>query len=200
MQLITEKRSMSFDVRAEQNNRYGTYLYGVPIVFNQKVSIGGYYYEVIMPGALDHTNMKDVRFLIGHDDKSIPLARSRNNNGNSTMQLMVTQRGLEIRVNLDTENNVNSRMLYSAVERGDITGMSFAFTVDGDEWQDIDSEQPTRIVRSIKQVYEVSAVAFPAYDQTIIDIDSSRSQANNREESQKRKGAIQRLNYWRQIK
>jgi phage head maturation protease len=46
--------------------------------------------------------------------------------------------------------------------------MSFMFKADKDSWDDIDSEHPTRHIRSIKQVLEVSAVTFPAYTQTSI--------------------------------
>ena len=99
----------------------------------------------------------------------IPLARSRNNNANSTMQMeVVPGAGLNIRVDLDTDNNVDARALWSAVGRGDITGMSFMFTVDKDAWDDIDTEHPTRHIRSFSKVFEVSAVTFPAYSATSI--------------------------------
>ena len=46
--------------------------------------------------------------------------------------------------------------------------MSFMFTVDGDRWEDIDSEHPQRHITSISKVFEVSAVTFPAYEATSI--------------------------------
>jgi HK97 family phage prohead protease len=76
--------------------------------------------------------------------------------------------GMTIRVDLDTENNAEAKSLYSAVSRGDISGMSFMFTVDSDIWEDLDSEHPTRHIRSISKVFEVSAVTFPAYEATSI--------------------------------
>jgi phage head maturation protease len=75
---------------------------------------------------------------------------------------------MEIRVDLDTENNAEARALYSAVKRGDMSGMSFMFIVDGDSWEDIDTDYPKRTIMSIRKVFEVSAVAFPAYEQTDI--------------------------------
>jgi HK97 family phage prohead protease len=84
------------------------------------------------------------------------------------MQLIADADGLVMRADLDIENNVEAKSLYSAVERGDITGMSFMFVVDKDSWDDVDSEHPTRHIRSIKQILEVSAVTFPAYSQTSI--------------------------------
>jgi len=162
-----ECRAFSFEVRAEQNEEHGTFITGTPIVFNQDTDLG-FCSERIDPGALKKTDLKDVRFLVGHNTSMIPLARSRNNNKNSTMQMSVTDEGMDIRVDLDTENNADARALYSAVKRGDMSGMSFMFTVDKDSWDDADSDYPKRTILSIGKVYEVSAVAFPAYEGTSI--------------------------------
>lgn len=161
-----EIRTFDFEVRAEENER-GKTLTGVPIVFNARSNLG-WYDEIIESGALDETDLKDVRFLVNHNTDMIPLARSRNNNENSTMQMTVGDEGMTIRVDLDTENNADAKALYSAVSRGDISGMSFMFTVDGDSWEDMESDHPTRVIRKIDRVFEVSAVTFPAYAQTSI--------------------------------
>lgn len=162
-----EIRAFKFDVRAVEDEQRGTMLTGRPIVFGQRTDLG-WYDEIIEPGALDTTDLKDVRFLVNHNTDMIPLARSRNNNDNSTMQLTVDQDGLAIRTDLDTENNTDAKALYSAVKRGDISGMSFMFTVDRDAWDNVESDHPTRRIRSIGRVMEVSAVTFPAYSQTSI--------------------------------
>jgi HK97 family phage prohead protease len=162
-----ETRAFNFEVRAEQNEEHGTFITGTPIVFDQATDLG-WYQETIDRGALDNTDLRDVRFLVGHNTSMIPLARSRNNNENSTMQMTVDENGMNIRVDLDTENNAEARALYSAVKRGDMTGMSFMFTVDSDSWTDTDTDYPKRLIRSISRVLEVSAVAFPAYPGTSI--------------------------------
>jgi len=163
-----EIRAFSFEVRAEQNEEHGTYLTGQPIVYNERTDLG-WYDEIIADGALDGTDLRDVRFLINHNTDMIPLARSRNNNANSTMQLQVVpSAGMAIRVDLDTENNTDARSLYSAVNRGDISGMSFMFVVAEDKWDDIDTEHPTRTIMKFAKVFEVSAVTFPAYEATSI--------------------------------
>lgn len=164
---MKEIRSFDFEVRAEQDELHGHFLTGRPIVFGQRADLG-FFDEVIDNGALDSTDLKDVRFLVNHNVDMIPLARSRNNTENSTMQLVVDDEGMTIRVDLDTENNADAKSLYSAVGRGDISGMSFMFNVDADSWENVDTEHPTRHVRSIKRVLEVSAVTFPAYSQTSI--------------------------------
>lgn len=163
-----EIRQFDFEVRAENNEENGNYLEGRAIVFGQRTNLG-FCDEIIEDGALDNTDLKDVRFLINHNTDMIPLARSRNNNANSTMQLSVVPgEGMDVRVNLDTENNADAKALYSAVSRGDISGMSFMFSVDKDSWEDVDSDHPTRRINSFKRIMEVSAVTFPAYAQTSI--------------------------------
>ena len=162
-----EVRKMLFEVRAEENKtNHKASLVGLPIVYGQVIQYG-WRREVIDPGAVDeNTDLTDVPFLIGHVTSMVPLARSRNNNENSTMHLKRVENGLEIRVDLDIENNQDAKTLYSAVKRGDITGMSFMFTVDKSMWEDEDSDNPIRRIMHIDKVFEVSAVAFPAYDET----------------------------------
>ena len=166
-QLQTVTRAYSFEMRASNNEKHGNHITGRPIVYNSKTDLG-YFDEIIEAGALDKTDLKDVRFLVNHNTDMIPLARSRNNNENSTMQLEVDNDGMGIRVDLDTENNSDSRNLFSAIERGDITGMSFMFTIDKEEWENLETDHPTRHILEIGQVFEVSAVTFPAYEATEI--------------------------------
>lgn len=162
-----EHRSYCFEIRAEENEEGTGIVTGRPIVYNSKTDLG-WFDEIIEQGALNGADLKDVRFLVNHDISKIPLARSRNNNPNSTMQLMPDDQGMAIRVNLDVKNNSDARNLYSAIERGDITGMSFMFRVDDEEWSELESDHPTRHVKKISDVVEVSAVTFPAYEDTSI--------------------------------
>lgn len=162
-------RDFVCEVRAANDEERGNFITGQPIVFGDMYDVGGMFGETIDEGALDNTNLKDVRFLVNHNFSMIPLARSRNNNSNSTMQLEKVQGGLNIRANLDTENNATAKELYSAVSRGDISGMSFAFLVDGETWENLDSDYPIRHITSISSVFEVSAVTAPAYEATSIE-------------------------------
>ena len=165
------RRNYNFEIRAEkkegEENKGKYTLYGLPIVFDSRTDIG-YFDEIIEKGALDKADLKDVRFLVNHDLSKIPLARSRNNNENSTMRLKKTDKGLEVEIDLDADNNSEARNLYSAITRGDISGMSFMFGIDGEEWENLESDHPTRRIKSISTVVEVSAVTFPAYEATEI--------------------------------
>ena len=190
-----ELRAFTFEVRAEQDEDHGNILTGRPIVYDSRTDLG-WYDEIIEQGALMDTDLRDVRFLVNHNTEMIPLARSRNNNANSTMQMSIDDEGMAIRVDLDVENNSEAKNLYSAVERGDIDGMSFMFTVDGDKWDDIESEHPTRTITRIGKVMEVSAVTFPAYEATSISargLDSALDNAKSSLESVKAEARAREL-------
>lgn len=162
-------RDFLCEVRAANDEEKGDYISGQPIVYGDMYDVGGMFGETIDESALDNTDLRDVRFLVNHNFSMIPLARSRNNNANSTMQLEKVSGGLAIRAKLDTENNATAKELYSAVSRGDISGMSFAFLVDGEKWENLDSDYPIRHITSISSVFEVSAVTAPAYEATSIE-------------------------------
>lgn len=185
-----EQRSYSFEIRAALNDDNVGVITGRPIVYNSKTDLG-WFDEIIESGALNGADLRDVRFLVNHDVSKIPLARSRNNNANSTMQLTPDAEGMSIRVNLDVKNNSEARNLYSAIERGDITGMSFMFSIDDEEWTDLDSDHPTRHIKGISNVVEVSAVTFPAYEDTSISVrnkealDNAKLALENAKRSQK---------------
>ena len=163
----TVTRAYNFELRASNDETHGDHIEGRPIVYDSMTDLG-YFNEIIERGALKDTDLRDVRFLVNHDTSMIPLARSRRNNDNSTMQMTVDDDGMGIRVNLDTENNTDAKNLYSAIKRGDISGMSFMFSIDDEEWENLESDHPTRRIKKIGQVLEVSAVTFPAYEATEI--------------------------------
>lgn len=142
-------------------------LSGRPVVYDTPTQINdidGSYIEVIRQGALDTTDLSDVRLLVGHDASKIPLARTP-----KTMSLSVDGKGLVMRATLpDTEAG---REAYKAVERGDLRGMSYAFTVPegGDSYDPVTN---TRTITRISKVYECSLTAFPAYESTTVSAES----------------------------
>ena len=100
---ILEKRSYSFDVLASETGDGEKIITGRPIVYNSRTNLGDFD-EVIDAGALDKADLTDIRFLVNHDTSMIPLARSRRNNGNSTMKLTPDGEGLNLDfVKLDTD-------------------------------------------------------------------------------------------------
>lgn len=176
-----EKRAYNFEVRALESERGEGIrtIVGRPIVYNSRTNLG-YYDEIIEPGALEGTDLTDVRFLVNHDLSRIPLARSRRNNANSTLRLMPGLEGMDMETDIDIANNMSARELASAIDRGDISGMSFMFSVDDEEWENLESDHPTRHIKKIGSVVEISAVSFPAYEDTELHARSKAALDNAR--------------------
>lgn len=181
-------RAYSADFKAEGKN-----ISGLAAVYNSRTNIYNMFYEVIERGAFDAADLTDVLFFINHDTQKIPLARSRRNNGNSTMSLAIDDRGLNMDADVDIDNNVEARALHSAISRGDMTGMSFMFTVKEDEWENLDSEMPTRHIKKIARVREVSAVNWPAYDSTEINARDARSLDSDKNALESARAALDRV-------
>lgn len=160
-----EIRSFAAVLETREENESGV-IEGYPVVFNQRTDLG-WFDEIIMPEALNETDLKDVRLCLNHDTSYV-YARSRNNNSNSTMQFTPDSYGLFMRAALGIKDSPRAKDYYSAVNRKDIDKMSFMFVVSRDEWEDVDTDHPLRIIRGIKTIYEVSAVTFPAYGGTSI--------------------------------
>ena len=165
-----------FRAAGEDGEKKGHVVEGLAAVYEQETRIAdvfGEFVEVIRKGAFDETDFSDVRLLVNHDFNGIALARSRRNNKSdkpNTMQLTVDDNGVNIKADLDTENNEQARALYSAISRGDMDGMSFCFYVeeDGQRWTKENGVERREILK-VAKVIEVSAVNFPAYAGANID-------------------------------
>lgn len=164
--------AMTMEVRAAGDEADG-HIHGKPIVIGSRTDLG-WFDEIIDSGALDQTDLNDVRFCLNHNTDYV-YARSRRNNPNSTMQLSKDPTGLEVDAFLDL-NLPRHQDLYGMIQRGDVDKMSFMFSIDDEEWEDIDSDHPFRHIKAIGTVVEVSAVTFPAYEATSVEI-SERSKA-----------------------
>jgi len=139
-------------------------VYGTPTRIND---IGGSYIEIIERGALDGADLHDVRLLVGHDTSKIPLARTP-----KTMSLQIDDEGLTFEATLP--NTEAGREAYQAVERGDLRGMSYAFTVP-DGGDSYDPTTNTRTIKRIAKILECSLTAFPAYESTTVSAESRDS-------------------------
>jgi HK97 family phage prohead protease len=115
--------------------------------------------ERVMPGAFDKAFERgdDVRALFNHDSNNL-LGRT----GSGTLSLEVRDEGLGYSIDLG-ETTV-ARDVASHISRGDVTGSSYAYTVQDDEW----IEEGPNLIRQIRSVtlYDVGPVTFPAYEST----------------------------------
>lgn len=164
-----EKEARSYAMPDLKTDDAGNIVEGHAAVFGQSYDMYGCWSETIARGAFDNTDFTDVLFDVNHNLDSLPLARSRNNNENSTLQLKIDDQGLATHAVLDVENNSDAKALYNSIKRGDINGMSYIFSVRKDEWQGLDSDYPSRTVTDVAKVWEVSAVSMPANPGTDIN-------------------------------
>ena len=135
-------------------------------------------YEIMEPGCLtaDLLNRSDVVLTAFHNNQMI-LGRWRQ--GKGTLSLEIDQRGLKIRCTL--AETATADELLSAIERGDISGMSFAFTADEEDNENGVSYERTaeqtaygkevwlRHVKKVTGLYDVTIAGHPAYEQTTIE-------------------------------
>lgn len=124
--------------------------------------IMGMFYERIAPGAFDSALRKsDPRVLFNHNENYILGRKSA-----GTLRLKALAEGLHYEADLpDTQY---ARDLWQSMQRGDVKESSFAFTVDEEEWIDPENSRglPTRVIKRVGQLYDVSPVTYPAYPTT----------------------------------
>jgi len=172
--LITKDRQYkSFNFERREKTEDGKMIVtGNPIVFNRETVIWEYdgvqYKEVIDAKALDSADMGDVVLNIDHCGK--PAAKTKNNT------LTFDKRIDGLYIEADLSQNATGRELYEDIDNGFYDKMSFAFTTEEDSYN---RDTHTRTILKIAKVYDVSAVTFPAYEQTSI---SARSWAEAQHE------------------
>ncbi len=154
----------SYSVRQDDQDENNGIIEGVPIVFEQKTDIGGWFSETIARGAINDDVLRDVAFFYNHDLNTKPLARTRTKK--LTLTIGDDQVDMIAQVNLKRSD---ANDLYLAIQDGDIDGMSFMFRVEEEEWSDLDTDYPHRRITKIGYVQEVSAVNYPAYEGTSIN-------------------------------
>jgi HK97 family phage prohead protease len=164
---VDEKRSIAYsnlEVRAVDD---GKTLIGYAAIFDSPSEFMGFT-EFVKRGAFSKTlnDGADVRLLIDHD--GVPLARTRS----GTMALEEDDRGLRVEAELDPMNPDAARIM-SAMRRGDLSQMSFAFRTVKDSWN---GDRTVRELREV-QLFDVSVVTFPAYEQTMAELRSKNETA-----------------------
>lgn len=185
---MKETRIATIQTEQRNDNQDELMLVGTPILYDTPTQIGtgvNAYTEVIQRGALDGVNLNDTRLLYNHDMNKVPLARTP-----KTMQLSLSQVGLEMRAELaDTEE---AKSVWKAIQRGDLSGMSFAFKIseDGQKWEKRADGRLYRTITKIQSLYEISIVPFPAYPSTSVEARSIVDNYNSRDEIKKKLNKI----------
>jgi HK97 family phage prohead protease len=138
---------------------------GTAVVFNTRsVDLGGFV-EVIRPEAIRRTleEQIDLRAFIDHDPTKV-LGRL------SAGTLRVATDGHGLHVEIDPPKRTDADDLLESLQRGDVSGMSFAFRTlpDGEDWRR-EAGQMVRYVTDMR-VQEVSVVSLPAYPATDVEV------------------------------
>jgi HK97 family phage prohead protease len=144
---------------------------GLAAVYNSRSKDLGGFREVIEPGAFDHLLARqrpklDVVGLFNHDASAV-LGRTTS----GTLRLWSDDRGL--RYEIDPPDTTLGRDVLTLLRRGDLTGSSFAFTVDKDGERYEDTEDgPIRYISRASGLFDVSPVTSPAYEATSASVRS----------------------------
>ena len=158
---IDEKRTIAYsnlEVRAEGD---GNTLIGYASVFDSP-SEPMPFIEYVKRGAFSKTinDGADVRLLIDHE--GVPLARTKS----GTLTLEEDDRGLRVEADIDPSNPDAARII-SAMKRGDLSQMSFAFRVIRQKWNE---DRTMRILTEVSLADgDVSVVTYPAYPATSVE-------------------------------
>lgn len=162
------KRSYPAEFRADSESGL---IEGVPIVFDTPTDIGGLFQETICKGAISKEILRaDVGFYFNHDLNTMRIARSiipLNKLGG--MEFTIDDTGVKMRVNANRKRS-DANDLYLGIEDGTIDGMSFMFGVAEERWEDENTDYPKRFITRIDPIIEVSAVNYPAYKSTSINV------------------------------
>jgi HK97 family phage prohead protease len=149
-------------VRADEDG--SKKLDGYAAVFNKETVIGDYFREVIEPGAFKGALKDgDVRGLFNHDPNQV-LGRT----ASKTMKLVEDDKGL--RYVITPPDTTLGRDVLALVDRGDVTGSSFGFTVKRDSWTRPTGpgDLPLRTIHEVEWLRDVGPVTFPAYEETTV--------------------------------
>ena len=109
----------------------------------------------------------DVLCLLNHNEGRGVLARWRG--GEGSLELEVDEKGL--RYAFDAPNTQLGDELLEGLKRGDINASSFAFTVDHDTWAKDEGGNYIRTIDKFGQLFDVSPVYRPAYNDTSVKAD-----------------------------
>ncbi|WP_420914875.1 HK97 family phage prohead protease [Lactococcus garvieae] len=161
--IAKKKETRAFDITKfntrSENEEQNTSIEGYAAVFNSKTRIGDWFDEVIEPGAFSRSLSEngDIRALFNHDWNNV-LGRTKS----GTLTLKEDEKGLNF--NVELPNTSVARDLSESMARGDINQCSFGFFVTGEEW-DYSVEPALRTIKEV-ELYEISVVSIPAYDDT----------------------------------
>ncbi|MCC4435846.1 phage major capsid protein [Limosilactobacillus reuteri] len=163
-------------------------LSGYAIVWNTPSKDLGGFKEVVSPNALKGVDLSNVLMLNDHDYTKV-LASVKA----GTLKLTPDDKGLHFEATLPDTTTAND--VFANVQAGNLDSCSFSFDVDdgADKWDRDDQGNITRTINQIKDLFDVSVVAVPAYDSTNISTDKKNVNVNTRSYEQFIKGEDEKM-------
>ncbi|MCV3330470.1 phage major capsid protein [Pediococcus pentosaceus] len=155
------------DKKDKVDDKDGKKISGYAIVFNKPskpIPDGdSSFTEIIDPKALENTDLSDVVMLSNHD-YSKPLATVKA----GTLKLDVDGKGLHFEATLP--NTTDGSDTFENVKAGNIDSASFRFANASDQWSQDDDGKITRTITHIGDIFEISSVTVPAYDDSSVEV------------------------------
>jgi len=152
-----------------RNDDSGPVIEGYAAVFNKLSEDLGGFREKIRPGAFRNAIRRTDTIMLFNHDANYPLGRV----SAGTLAIKEDKKGLFVSANPPK----SAVRVIEAIERGDVTKMSFGFTTDKDEWEHKKNESIRTLVE-VGQLPDVGPVVFPAYPDTTVAVRSlNRSKA-----------------------
>ena len=191
-----EIRGISYRATVDEESRH---VEGYALLFNvdSQPMWGGDLIERIAPTALGGVlERSDVLCLMNHDESRGVLARWRK--GEGSLSLTVDEKGL--RYAFDAPRTALGDELIEALKRGDIAESSFAFTVEKDNWERKEDGTYVRTIVQIRQLYDVSPVYYPAYEDTSVALRSLNDRKEEVRKELERLRAAELNEYYNQLK
>lgn len=172
-----EKRggALGVEFRAESDKRTLT---GYAVVWNSDTTIGDYFVERIAPGAFTKALRGDILALVNHDTGRV-VGRTRS----GTLRLAEDSHGLKVEIEIPDTTDGND--LWTLVERGDISGMSFSFRATKQEWDDTGALPHRTVIEA--ELFEVTATPIPAYPDTTLALRSLEACRTDAKTAEQRK-------------
>ena len=167
-----EYRNMTMQIREVEDQAEAMIVRGYASTFDEPYTLyetdDWRFEEMVDRGAFENTDMSDV--IMQYDHEGRVFARNKNN----TLSVTPDEHGLLIEADLG--GTELGRQLYEEIRGGYTDKMSFGFTVDAEDILDTKAEDgkalTVRTIKSVRKLYDVSAVSIPANDATEISVRS----------------------------
>lgn len=178
-----ERRVFKIEMRKKDDG--SVILAGRPIVYGKPSEDMGFIEYIDRGAATKALEKSDIRGLYGHNsDTLLPLGRQSAN----TLRAKEDSKGVQIEIDSPKKNPFVDALIES-IERGDIREMSFGFTVAEDDWiyPKNDKDPVIRHIVALREIYDVSYVAFAAYNDTTValrSLEKNKSVPSNGSDSQ----------------